>query len=164
MFCGEFLGMKEFIATQGWVYFRLRNLQKTFIFDANNFEFAKNSFLPLKSCRFWTFGSLWKLCEIKGGSDFASENVKILQFRCNNFESRTDCRFRTFESLRNWMNSKGVWFRFKKLPKILHFWYTWNFVLANRCFPPLKLCLCCGVMKVFENCVNWWKCLFSAKK
>ena len=58
MFCGEFLGMKEFIATQGWVYFRLRNLRKTFIFDANNFKFAKNSFLPLKSCRFWTFGSL----------------------------------------------------------------------------------------------------------
>ena len=40
---------------------------------------------------------------------------------------------------------------------------TQNFVLANRCFPPLKLCLCCGVMKVFENCVNSWKCLFSAK-
>ena len=40
---------------------------------------------------------------------------------------------------------------------------TQNFVLANSCFPPLKLCLCCGVMKVFENCVNWWKCLFSAK-
>ena len=138
MFCGEFLGMKEFIATQGWVYFRLRNLQKTFIFDANNFEFAKNSFLPLKSCRFWTFGSLWKLCEIKGGSDFASENVKILQFRCNNFESRTDCRFRTFESLRNWMNSKGVWFRFKKLPKILHFWYT-KFCVSKSLLSTLEI-------------------------
>ena len=76
----------DFIATQGWVFFSLRKRRKSFISDEDDFEFAINKFPPLKSCRFWTFDNLWKMCEIKGGSYFASENVKFLHFRCNNFE------------------------------------------------------------------------------
>ena len=126
MFCCEFLGMKEFIATQGWVYFRLRKLRKTFIFDANNFEFAKNSFLPLKSCRFWTFGSLWKLCEIKGQNPSISMQQFWVSYRLSFSDIRESSKL---DELKGGLIS---------LLKILHFWYT-KFCVSKSLLSTLEI-------------------------